>query len=127
VNLPHFYKDRIAAFGEQEIVRTWEENGRLPYYAQGGSERAIRYIVRGRPEILVQPFKEWPEAPYLLVSPHWRIEDAAWHPGLSEKLRELGYSTTLVTAKPAKHTASWDYPTCLYFPPNGLWVYKVTR
>ena len=126
-NLPAFYRFRTVPFASRELVEMWDRNGRLPWYVTGGSEEAILYATRAHPEMQVKPYTYvMPPAPFLLVSLEWDIEHEMWDKQFIAKLAKAGYRATLLKAKPGAGLASWEYPTCLYFPPNGLWVYRVT-
>ncbi|MBI1787413.1 MAG: hypothetical protein HYR60_07670 [Acidobacteria bacterium] len=127
-NLPLFYRDRVLPFRAAEIAEVWANNGKLPYYDQNAGMDTIRYLLRDRPDIIVSRFgRTLPEAPYLLLSMHWPIEKAMLNPHLLQELRDSGHTVTLLMERPAKYMESWKHPTCLYFPPVGLWIYKVTR
>jgi hypothetical protein len=100
----------------------------LPIYVAGGGVNTVRYVLRGHPEISVQDvIAQLPEAPYLYVSLHWPIEKDQWDVHHFERLTKEGYSAALLAERPVKYMASWERPTCLYFPPNGFWVYQITR
>lgn len=126
-NLPRFYEERLAVYNSRDIVDTWRQSGELPYYAQF-CEREIRYAARENREIPIEPFilNNLPKAPYLLVSTRWPLGDNVWFPGVLANLRKTGYTAALIVERPPKHPESWTYSTSLYFPPSGLWIYKVT-
>jgi hypothetical protein len=127
-NLPRFYQDRLVSYGPEEIAKPWRESGKLPTYAWK-AVRPLQYILRGYPEIHVQkPEGADPDprklAPFLLISPN--------HPfgtdfAFQQSLQQAGLKLIPVAVKPTKHPESEQYPTCLYFPPNGFEVYKVLQ
>lgn len=126
--LPAFYRERRTAVDGQQLAQLWRENGQPPIQVAGGGANAVRYALRQYPEIKVldMPYT-LPDVPYLYVSLHWPIEADQWDVKQGAKLKEKGYTATLLAKGPVKYLESWDYPTSLYFPPNGFWVYKVTK
>jgi hypothetical protein len=128
VNLPAFYRERTSPYSSDQLVTVWRESGKLPIYVGGGGADAIRYAFRRYPEARIEPVPfSVPPAPYLYLSLHWPLEQDRWDVNHSAKLREKNYQATLLLERPAKYMASWEYPTSLYFPPNGLWIYRVTE
>jgi hypothetical protein len=126
INLPRFYSDRLAPYASRELVEAWTENDKLPYYTNG-ADREIQYLLLAHPEIRVEHLPRESKPPYLLVSTHWPpLENNHMFFGYADYLRQHGYKATLVLEKPPKHLDSLEYSTCLYFPPNGLWIYRVT-
>jgi hypothetical protein len=123
VNLPRFYNEREPVYAAEEIVDTWKENGSLPVYARE-CERELRYELRQHPEIHVDSLPQVVKAPYLVVATHNWIGDNSWYSGYPELLRREGYKATILKQAQARHLDS--PPQSLYFPPNGLWIYKVT-
>ena len=125
--LPALYRDRAVPFTAAELVQVWEREGKLPFYAQGGCELALQYMLRSHPEIPVLPFKMHPPTPYLMISMHWPAERTNWYGDFAARLKRDGYQSQELLTRPAKYLDSWEHPICLYFPPNGLWIYKITR
>jgi hypothetical protein len=126
LNLPRFYSDREPAYSAEDIVRAWQTNGKLPVYARG-CEREVQYGLRGHPEIRIESLPLFSKPPYLLISTHWPpLEQNHMFAGFADYLQKSGYQATLVTQEAPKNLDSLQYSTCLYFPPNGLWIYKVT-
>jgi hypothetical protein len=123
LNLPRFYSEREPVYRAEEIVDTWKENGELPVYARE-CERELRYVLRQHPEIRVSSLSQNVAAPYLLISTHNWIGDSSWYSGYPELLQKLGYKATILRQAQAKYLDS--PPQSIYFPPNGLWIYKVT-
>ena len=124
-NLPAFYRERHAAYSQQELVDTLKENGSLPIYAWG-SERELRYELRGHPEIQIQTLPQESTPPYLLICTHNWVGDDYWFRGYAEFLRRTGFKARLVKENPSWNRDSLGHSGSLYFPPNGLWIYKVT-
>ncbi len=129
LNLPAFYRERRAAYTPNELVDTWKENGSLPVFAWG-SERELRYELREHPEISIDTVpmhsKSTQAPPYLLICTHNWIGDDHWFKGYPEYLQGLGYKATLLKQGPLWNLESVGVSGSLYFPPNGLWIYKVT-
>jgi hypothetical protein len=123
IDLPRFYEEREPVYAAQEIVDTWKANGSLPVYARE-CERELRYELRQHPEIHVDSLPRDVKAPYLVVATHNWIGDNSWYSGYPELLQRLGYKATVLRQDHARHLDS--PPQSLYFPPNGLWIYKVT-
>ena len=128
VNLPHFYKERIIPFDSRELLTVWEQNGKLKVYTLSASKDYIRYRLHKYPEIKIEnlPYPLSIDQPFLLVSPWWAIEDDLWLPRLQEQIKKSGSNVNLVMKRPAKYPAKPEYIQSLYFPPNGLWVYKIS-
>lgn len=126
VNLPRFYRERVAPYSTQDLVDLWQQNGRIPVYVRGGNEREIEYTLRQHPEIFLDSLPRFSKAPYLLITTHYRIDNPIWYAGYLDYLSQSHYQASLVAYRPPAHPESEEYRTCLYFPPNGLWVYKVT-
>jgi hypothetical protein len=125
-NLPRFYEDRLVSYRPEEIVKLWRENGKLPTYAWK-AVGPLQYILRDYPEIHVQrPAEGAPQgmAPFFLISPNHQLDKDS---GFEESLQRAGLKSILLAEKPTKHPESEQYPTCLYFPPNGFVVYKVLK
>lgn len=125
-NLPRFYRERVAPYSAQDLVDLWRQNGRIPVYVRGGNEREIGYTLRQHPEIPLDSLPRFSKAPYLLITTHYRIDNPIWYAGYLDYLGRSHYQAALVAYRPPAHPESEEYRTCLYFPPNGLWVYKVT-
>jgi hypothetical protein len=121
-NLPRFYNDRLPRYTPQELVAAWQENGNLPVYARE-CERELRYALRDHPEMQVSTLGEDPKPPYLVISTHNWIGDNRWYAGFPEYLKRAGYTAVLL--KQAEPTNLQARSQSLYFPPNGLWIYKV--
>jgi len=125
-NLPRFYNQRDPAYTTEDIVRAWQDNGKLPIYARE-CERELQYKLREHPEIPVESLPPFSTTSYLLVSTHWPpLDNNKMFLGFADNLRKSGYRATLVTQKAPTNLDSLKYSTSLYFPPNGLWIYKVT-
>jgi hypothetical protein len=128
ISLPAFYRERRVPYTTGDLFTLWRDNGKLPIEVAGGGANAVRYALRDHPEIQVHDMPyTLPAAPYLYLSLHWPLEQDKWDVRHAGKLRAKGYKATLLAERSAKFMASWEYPTCLYFPPNGFWVYKVTE
>jgi hypothetical protein len=130
VNLPRFYSDRLMVYEPDDIVNVWRANGRLPFYVHQGTLE-LYYATRGYPEIQYGsiPYHTVPDpkTPYFLISTRSGIDDQGWLPGFHDALRGTGQTSTLLLERPAKHPESGPtYFGSLYFPPSGLWIYKVT-
>ncbi len=115
-------------------LKIWRENGKLPIYTRECFDE-IRYPVRTHPEISIQGgyglmgLPRDPKTSYLLIgdrSPMGENNDY-WYPGMQEYMRQMGYNARLLMERPAKHPESQAWSGSLYFPPNGLWVYKISR
>ena len=123
LNLPKFYTERVAPYNEAELVTAWTQNGRIgvfPWYCR----ETFEYFLRDRPDI--QLLKNLPKAPFLLVSTRRPFENDGWWQPLAGYVQASGYKVTLIDQKPPAHPESLKYSGSLYFPPNGLWVYRVT-
>ncbi len=132
INLPHFYKERVFPYTTQDLVTAWEENGKLRFYGDGGCRDTIRYMLRKYSDIEIESLKfgghnVLPEPPFLLISPHWPMEDSLWTPHLKERIEKLGYHTELIAVRAAAYPGQPEYRQCLYYPANGLWLYKITK
>ncbi|MEJ2704471.1 MAG: hypothetical protein P8Z79_18710 [Sedimentisphaerales bacterium] len=131
INLPHFYKERVSPYTTQDLVSVWEEHGKCGFYGDGGCGDTIRYVLRDYPDIQVQNLDYerniFPEPPFFLISPHWPMEDSLWLPHLKARFEELGYHAKLIMLRDAAYHAHPEYRQCLYSPPNGLWLYKITK
>jgi hypothetical protein len=129
INLPHFYRERVQPFDSKELMTTWEQSGKLKVYTLGGSNESIRYRLRGQPRIEIKDLP-WPRLPneesFLLVSTHWSIEDELWRPKLKGEIESSGFVGTLLMNRLPKYPLKRDYIQSLYYPPNGLWVYKIS-
>ncbi len=123
-NLPRFYNERVAIYSAEDVVQAWQLHGKLRYYSVG-SEREVQYTMRQHPEIEIESLPEFSKPPYLLVATHFPLEDV-WFINYREYLRRTGYKAILVMEKPPLHLESFEHRTCLYFPPNGFWIYMVT-
>jgi hypothetical protein len=126
INLPRFYRERVTPYSAQELVSIWRQNQGIQVYMRGGNEREIEYTLRLHPEIPLRSLPLLSKAPYLLITTHYQIDDPVWFAGYREYLAKSHYQVALLAEKPPAHPESEQYSTCLYFPPNGLWVYKVT-
>jgi hypothetical protein len=130
-NLPRFYEERAAVYNAPELVQVWRENDGLPYYTRG-CDRELRYLLRDHPQIPIKVLDfysrgQLPKPPYLVISTHWPpLESKTMFAGFKEYLEAMDDKATLIMAKPPKHLESLEYSGSLYFPPNGLWIYKVT-
>jgi len=125
-SLPRFYDDRVVTYRPEEIVKLWRDNGNLPSYAWKAAG-PLQYVLRDYPEIHVQkPAEEGPQAmaPFLLISPNHQLDKDS---GFEETLQRAGLRPILLADKSTIHPESEQYPTCLYFPPNGFVVYKVLK
>lgn len=131
INLPHFYRERILPYTAQDILNAWEQNGKHTFYADGGCGGNIRYMMRSYPDVKIQDFgfKNGmpPEPPFFLISAHWSIENSLWIPGLKDDLEKSGYQIELIIVREATYPVHPDYRQSLYFPANGLWLYKITK
>jgi uncharacterized membrane protein len=131
INLPHFYKERVFPYTTQDLVNAWEENGKLRFYGDGGCRDTIRYMLRKYPDIKIESldFEQnvLLEPPFLLISPHWPMEDSLWLPRLKERVEELGYHAKLIMVRNAAYPMHSEYRQSLYSPANGLWLYKITK
>lgn len=125
-NLPRFYRERVAPYSAQDLVDLWRQNDGIQVYVRGGNEREIEYTLRQHPEIPLDSLPRFSKPPYLLITTHYRIDNPIWYAGYLDYLRQSHYQASLIAYRPPAHPESEEYRTCLYFPPNGLWVYKVT-
>ena len=124
-NLPAFYAQRQAMYTPEDLFSTWKQNGSLPVYARE-CERELRYELRQHPEIQIATLPQELKPPYLLIGTHNWIGDNRWYGSFPEYLRKSGYQASLVKEAPSWHLDSRWHSQSLYFPPNGLWIYKVT-
>ncbi len=131
INLPHFYKERVFPYTTQDLVNAWEENGKLGFYGDGGCGDTIKYMLRKYPDIEVQNLDYesdvLPEPPFFLISPHWPVENSLWLPGLKERIEKLGYQAELILVCDAAYPGHPEYRQSIYYPANGLWLYKITK
>ena len=125
-HLPHFYEARITPYRASELVDIWNRNGKLPFLTEPMSLEAIRYALRNHPQVNVDEFSENTRTPFLWISGHWSARDSLWSGDLEQRLAELGHKLELLVERQAAYPAHQDYVQSLYFPPNGLWIYKVT-
>jgi hypothetical protein len=125
VNLQGFYSQREAVYAPADLVAAWEQSGRLPVYTRG-SERELRYELRDHPEIQISTVTTDVKPPYLLITTHNWIRDHRWFGGFPEYLQKAGYTADIVKQGPVWNLATAWHSQSLYFPPNGLWIYKVT-
>jgi hypothetical protein len=124
VDLPRFYQERLPMYTPEELVTAWTQNGKLPVFARE-CERELRYELRTHPEIRVNTLPAVSKPPYLLITTHHWIGDNTWFSGFPEYLEKSGYKATIVIQASGLHLDS--HSQSLYFPANGLWVYKVTQ
>jgi len=124
INLPRFYQERLPLYTAEDLVSSWTENGKLPVYARE-CEREIRYELLAHPEIRVYSLPKVSTPPYLLITTHHWIGDNTWFSGFPEYLERSGYKATIVKQAQGLHLDSRSQS--LYFPANGLWIYKVTQ
>lgn len=128
VNLPRFYRDRLESYTGQDLLRLWQQNGRLPIFVNEYSRGEIRYALRNHPEISYFPPQgpPPPTASYLMISTHAPLGDPYWVPAMKEWYEETRSKVTLLMAQPAAHPQTQACRIgCLYSPPSGLWVYRV--
>jgi hypothetical protein len=125
-NLPRFFDDRFMLYSTDDLVRTWQENGQVTYYCQF-CVAEIQYMVRDQQKIVVKQLPADAKPPYLLVSTRWPVGDNPYFRSYLASLQQTGYKATLLIEKPPKHPEIWDHSGTLYFPPHGLFVYKVTE
>jgi len=127
-DLPRFYKERKVPYTAQDLVSAWKQNGKLTFYADGGCVGSTRYMLRSYPNIKIEHFSgALPESPFFLISTHWPIENSLWIPGLKGNLKKSGYHTELIIERKAAYPVHPDYVQSLYFPANGLWLYKIVQ
>jgi hypothetical protein len=125
VNLPAFYQHRQAMYTAEALTSAWKQSGSLPVYARE-CVRELNYVLRQHPEMHVTELPSKAIPPYLIIGTHDWIEDDRKYRGFPEYLKQSGYRASLVTEAPAWNLDSRSYSQSLYFPPNGLWIYKVT-
>lgn len=127
VNLPRFYHERVAVYTAEDILNVWNQSGRLPIYNRG-SDRELEYMLRDHTDVAIHSMPLDTKPPYLVISTHWPpMNDSVMFRGYPDYLSSVGYRAQLLLKKPPQHLESLAYRTCLYFPPNGLWIYKVTH
>jgi hypothetical protein len=129
INLPLFYQERSTPFSQQELLTVWKQTGKLKFYSFSACEHSIKYRLQQHSEIGIKKLRrQLPEAPFLLISTHWPLEDPLWRTTLQEELKESGGFPTLVMMRAPKYPLDrlHQYHQSLYWPPNGLWIYKVT-
>jgi hypothetical protein len=131
INLPHFYRDRSTVFNSQELMTVWEQHEKPKVYAMGGSKNFLRYLLGAHSSIeledLPYPLSVMEDPPFLFVSTHWPIEKSLQRPKLVEEIKNSGYRANLIMMRVPKYPVNPDCIQSLYFPPNGLWVYKITK
>ena len=125
VNLQAFYAQREAVYAPADLVAAWEQSGRLPVYTRG-SDGNLRYELRDHPEIQISTVTTDVKPPYLLITTHNWIRDHRSFGGFPEALEKAGYTADIVKQGPVWNLATAWHSQSLYFPPNGLWIYKVT-
>ena len=125
-NLPRFYEDRRMLYSSEDLVHLWRENDRGIYYCQiCGPE--LEYMLRSDAEIAVKQLPANAKPPYLLVSTRWPVGDNPYFHDFVNSLNKTGYHATPLLIKAARHPESWEHSGTLYFPPHGLFVYRVTE
>jgi hypothetical protein len=128
VNLPRFYHDRLESYTGADLLRIWQQNGRLPIFVNEYSRGEIRYALRDHSEIPYFPPQgpPPPTASYLMISTHAPLGDPYWLPAMKEWYEETRSKVTLVAQRPAAHPQTQACLIgCLYNPPSGLWVYRI--
>ncbi|HTA42725.1 MAG TPA: hypothetical protein VK789_09775 [Bryobacteraceae bacterium] len=130
IKLPRFYSDRLRPYEPEDIVRVWRENGELPFYSTHGNME-LTYAVRDYPEIRFMKTKYLafpdPTTSYFLIETRAPLGDPDWLPGLAEHYQRAGQHVELLTSRPAKHPHNPpSYFGSTYFPPSGLWIYKIS-
>jgi hypothetical protein len=129
VNLPRFYRERVSTYTTADIVNTWNANGKLPLYCWTCYDE-IRYAVKDYPDVHVTSIEngQLPQAPYFLVLTLGPLEPRysyfQYFGMVPPLLAKAGQTTTNVMERAAAHQDGWQC-RCLYFPPDGLWMYKV--
>jgi hypothetical protein len=129
INLPMFYSDRVTPFTSEELRGVWEQAGGPTIYTFGGGHEFLSYTLHEYPDIDIDPlpYPEVPDnPPYLLISTWWSIEEFLWDPDLHNRIQESGYEAELLMIRPPKYPIDPIYIQSLYFPPNGLWVYRIS-
>lgn len=129
-NLPRFYADRLASYIDTEVFDVWQNNGRLPVFVMHG-DRELHYALRHHPEI---PYvgAGWrrqpdPSQSFLLMDNRAALDDPYWDQDAMDRYRQTGHDVVPILIRPAKHPESWKGGfASLYFPPSGLWIYKIT-
>jgi hypothetical protein len=126
LNLPLFYRDRLAAYDTSDLVALWQQHGELPFNAAFCAEE-IRYALRNHREISVRPLSndQMDSAPYFLVLKIGPANDQTSSPTFAEIYRRKGLTLTLLVARPARHPEAAACHQCIYSPPSGLWIYRV--
>lgn len=125
--LPEFYRSRARVFETADLIRLRGAFRGVPWYVDGGGERALRYFLRNEPGVVIEGFRGGIKPPYLLISLHWPMESSLWNPSLRASLEAEGLEMRLVEQRPARWTIRWEDSGTLYFPPSGWWVYYVGR
>jgi len=132
--IPALYIDRISVYSGAEIVSIWKAEDKLPIYAPAGSAVILRYETRPEPDMHIEMLDgfrpevaaQLPEE-FLMVSPRFPLEKSYRNPDMMQQMKDAGYESRLLMERPAAHLASMEHPTMLYFPPNGLWVYRIKK
>jgi hypothetical protein len=140
IYLPNFYRDRATVFDASAVVAAVQQapgryasgTERPRIYTLGGTPVVIGYRLRGQLDADIQelpvPLPDDTRQPFLLLSPHWPIENAIISPRpLIEELRRVGYQWRLLSSHEAKHAFDPDYVQTLYWPPNAFYLYEVFR
>jgi len=127
-NLPSFYGDRRAVYDRADLVKVWQENGRLPFHPWI-DESETRYLLRRDPEI---PIQQWSYAglpprtsSYLLLTRWAPLDYTPLFPDILKHYQENGQSVSLLLERRPKHPDDPSCHQCIYAPPNGLWIYKI--
>src|SRR5262249_49842219 len=124
-NLPSFYERRQVRYTPEELISAWKLSGRLPVYVRE-CERELRYELRDHPEIQIATLPADVKPPYLLIGTHNWIGVVRCFCCFPEYLQKTNHHAYLIKEAPAWHPEVRWHSQSLYFPPNGLWVYKVT-
>jgi hypothetical protein len=155
VNLPRFYNERLdssaALVRASEAngglpVYGWGINDRvLAFYAHLNPQSPIRtellwpekHLPSANDEALATFVHQHPQdgekfqspksiettkQPFLVATPPLEMFRQN---SFRAYMREVGATIQAVDAGPAIHPESDLYRTCLYYPPNGFWIYKV--
>lgn len=128
INIPRFYADRLRPFDEEQVVRAWRDGGKLTIWTNELSWGEVRYIFRNESDArFASPITvPDPKAAYLLVSTHGPVGDDYWLPGLGEYYRETNQRVHAVYVRNAAIPRNPEYRIgSLYYPPSGMWMYKV--
>jgi hypothetical protein len=125
-NLPRFYNERVSAYDDEDLAQVWRQNGELKVFTRA-ADRELKYMMRHHPEIEISDLEPFPKPPYLLMATHWEpLENKTFYYGFVDHLKQEGAEATLVMKSPLVHLDSLQYRTSIYYPPNCVWVYKVT-